>query len=332
MKKIIFILFNMLFAVNNLYAQNIITVDNATPSAGDYSKMQAAHDAAGNGDTIYVYPSGVSYGAITVTKKLHFIGTGFDAPGNALNTTNISGTMKFNTGCDGSSLEGFGGLFSIVIDADNVTIKRNKVKKITINTNHTGTVILQNLLHDSSYEYLLTVAANNEILIANNVFDNTAGYGGNAVAKGISATNSDVTITILHNVLNLFSSSASYALNLGNSNKYVANNIIIKGGCTGTSNGYYYNMSNGGQLPSGDGNIRGVDMSNVFEGFYHLKDGSPAIGAGQNGVDMGIYGGSTPFNEGGAPGLPLIFELNADHLGTHQNGLDVTIKAKTVQD
>ena len=38
-------------------------------------------------------------------------------------------------------------------------------------------------------------------------------------------------------------------------------------------------------------------MVDVNGGDYHLITGSPAIGAGFNGEDIGIYGGATPFND-----------------------------------
>ncbi len=75
-------------------------------------------------------------------------------------------------------------------------------------------------------------------------------------------------------------------------------------------------------------------MDTVFVDYdgwdFHLLSDSPAKGSGQNGVDMGIYGGSTPFVDGGRPGLPLITDIDSDFVGSQQSGLDVTIKAKSI--
>jgi len=313
----------------------IITVDNKTPSVGDYTTLQAAHDAASDGDTIYVYPSWAVYNGITVTKTLTFVGTGFGYPSEGMNTTLLTGTMTFSAGSDGSSLEGFRRsdsfyvtYFYVTIDADNITIKRNRLYKITVSKNHTGTVILQNYLHDESDAWLIEVGNYNELLIANNKLINKS-YNG----KGIYAPHPNITITVLHNVIRVYNNVN--ALHLDNSNKFVANNIIVSGQCTGTS-GYYYNMCNGSQLPNRDGNIINVNMITVFDTpnpsdpyHFHLLPDSPAIGAGQNGVDMGMYSGSTSFVDGGAPSLPSIFHLESDHVGSQQTGLDVTIKAKS---
>ena len=89
----------------------IITVDNKVPSVGQYKTLQEAHDAAKNGDTIYVCPSEALYAAIIVSKKLIIIGTGHSRPGERLSTTSISGTMQFDDGAEGSALKGFGGGF-----------------------------------------------------------------------------------------------------------------------------------------------------------------------------------------------------------------------------
>jgi len=134
------LLFALLTLVATVSAASaaIITVDNKIPSAGDYSTLQTAHDAASGGDTIYALPSGVPYAAITVTKQLHIMGTGFDHPGADLKTTWMSGTILFNPGSDGSTLEGFGRKdlnedYFITIDANNIAIKNNNLKGIVVN-------------------------------------------------------------------------------------------------------------------------------------------------------------------------------------------------------
>jgi len=312
----------------------IITVDNKTPSIGNYTTLQAAHDAASNGDTIYVYPSEVSYDGITVTKSLAFVGTGFDYPSvERINRTLLAGMMTFGTGSDGSKLEGFGGYgigsgFHVIVDANNIMIKRNLICTITVKENHTGTVILQNDVSERGNCDTIIVMSSNEVLIVNNKITN---INPNSCGSAVKATNS-TTITLLHNVIS-GGGKAIYTDTPNKLNKFIANNIIVGGICNDTSSGYYYNMSNSNQLPEGNGNITNVDMGSVFvdpDNYdFHLLPDSPAIGAGHNGADMGIYGGSTPFVDGGVPGLPSIYYLQLDHMGTQETGLDVTIKARS---
>ena len=96
--------------------------------------------------------------------------------------------------------------------------------------------------------------------------------------------------------------------------------------------GYYNNICNSNQLYSTNGNKINVDMNTVYGDWYQLKENSPAIDAGTNGTDIGIYGGSTPFVLGGYPSIPRIVNIEADHLGTKSHGLDVKIKATTIRE
>ncbi len=86
-------------------------------------------------------------------------------------------------------------------------------------------------------------------------------------------------------------------------------------------------------LPEGSDNIGNINMNTVFVDYqnydFHLLPGSPAIGTGQYGVDMGIYSSSTPFVDDDAPGPPSIFEIQTDYVGSKMIGLDVKIKAKS---
>jgi hypothetical protein len=326
--KILFFVLIFILLSSFLHA-TIITVDNKTPSIGNYTNLQEAHDAASIGDTIYVYPSGVAYQAITVTKELTFVGTGFDVDfvGSGNNSTSITGTMTFDPGSEGSKLEGFGQNFYITINADDITIKRNKLIRITITENHTGTTIEQNFFLIISCVYGLILSNNNEALIINNIFFNNFDQSPYTYGGCIEASSS--TLTILNNVLRCH--STRHVFLLSNSNNFIVNNIILSGNMSGS--GYYYNMCNLDQLPDDGTNIRNVDMSTVFEDYlnynFNLLAGSPAIGSGMNGVDMGIYGGDTPYIDGGIPGLPSIFQLEADNVVSPETGIDVNIKARS---
>ena len=60
-----------------------------------------------------------------------------------------------------------------------------------------------------------------------------------------------------------------------------------------------------------------------------LKTGSPAIGAGMNGVDCGIFGGNQPYVLSGIPPIPSIFEINYTAVGSSAVPIQVNLKAKT---
>jgi len=304
----------------------VITVDANHPSAGMYKNLQDAHDAANSGDTILVYPFAGKYGGIEVKKRLRIVGRGwYDVAGKNISTA-ISDYMIFSNGSNGSSLEGFEYDFEVNIDANDITVKRNDLSYILIKSGHSGSVIIQNYIYSQRGSSIIYVANNNEVLIANNIIINS--YYNDGV--GIIASYNSITISILHNIIRAYDD----ALIINASNYYVANNIIKEGTISPkASSGFHNNICNSEQLYTYNGNIINIDMNTVYSGsWYQLKENSPAIGAGTNGVDIGIYGGSTPFVLGGYPSIPRIVDIEADHLGTKSHGLDVKIKATTVRE
>ncbi|ETR68066.1 MAG: cell surface glycoprotein [Candidatus Magnetoglobus multicellularis str. Araruama] len=341
----------LLFLSISITNAAVLTVDKA-PHAGQYSTLQEAHDAASIGDTIHVFPSVGAYEAITVTKSLHFMGAGFSKSSDNLKPTLLVGTMIFSKGSDGSTLESFGrggGLY-VIIDANQITIKRNLLHRITIKENHSGTCIIQNYINDNSQNYVIYVHNNNDVFVANNIIWNmykekkgywpARRYGGN----GVYASHDSITLTIYYNIFNVLTkydnnynfNSGGYAITASNANIDIANNIFLGGKISASTGHFYYNMSNSTQLPEQNGNITNVNMNTVFinhsSADFHLAENSPAKKAGKNGVDMGIYGGSTPFVDNGIPSSPAIIQIEADHVASKAHGLDITIKAKSTNE
>jgi hypothetical protein len=66
---------------------------------------------------------------------------------------------------------------------------------------------------------------------------------------------------------------------------------------------------------------------NSTDGQWQLKVGSPAIGAGEGGTDIGMFGGEYPYVLSGLPPIPAIYGLDAQSLPS--NTLDVNLKAKS---
>lgn len=325
-KNASFIILICLLLFGNIDAQ-IITVDNKHPFAGDYTNLQEAHDAASAGDIIYVSPSMIPYPAIVVTKQLFFYGVGFDITENIgvpfTPTTSISGEMQFNSGSEGSLLEGFDGTFYVTVRTNNVIIKRNDLAYMSIQAQ--GGVILQNKFiysRGSSTSTLGLIASfgSSNIIISNNIIFNTSSSSGYAIIGG-----SD--LMLFNNVIRRSIRDVS--------NSQVINNIILDGGISrSNNNSYRYNLAMvdifGGQ---GIGNVIEPDMSTVFvdpDNYdFHLLPNSPAKSAGENGTDMGIYGGDAPYVDGGFPGLPSILQIQAPIVGSKQSGIQVNFKAKS---
>ncbi|MFC2130960.1 hypothetical protein ACFLSQ_05960 [Bacteroidota bacterium] len=327
----IIIIICILFISGIFLQARIITVDKIA-FQGDYTNLQDAYDAANSGDTLYVYPYAEPYYDITINKRIIIIGSGgWKIDENTTLTTKISyvddvnAFMIFSTGSEGSVIKGFDGFFWAKIYVDNISIENNCIRQIDISDSCRNITIRGNYF-EGYFSYFITIASGSDVLITNNLFEQV---NPNA-CECIYDNNQISNITINHNVF----SSTGNTMNIRNSNCSIENNINVLGwihygtGCT-----FFNNICNSTQLPEGNENIRNMDMSTVFidydNGNYHLKPNSPAKGSGKNGVDMGIYGGSTPFVDGGFPGIPSIIELDADHLGSKQSGIKVKIKAKS---
>ena len=81
-------------------------------------------------------------------------------------------------------------------------------------------------------------------------------------------------------------------------------------------------------------------MSEVFVDFagnqgystderWQLKSGGLASGAGENGIDCGMFGGSAPYILSGLPPVPRIYEAIISTSGSSVSGLPVIIKVKS---
>lgn len=338
MKRILFLFTCLLFASSGRAI--VFSVDNTIPRTGQFATLQEAHDAASSGDTLMVYPSYTPYDSLIFSKKIICIGAGFKSPQVGLKTTIIKGTIHFNHGADGSILTGFGDDFSIVVDANNVSIIKNRFAKVLVLENHNGTVILQNFISLDTDSFLIDIQPQNEVFISNNLiinqfyWSNTCGRG-----KGIKANDPSNTTFIQHNLLFLrgnhqLCNGENISLKIDNSNSTVQNNILIGGEIQGTQNGVFFNLTNNEQLRPSDGNIissfdYGLYFENLWNNDFHLASASPAKGSGLNGVDMGIYGGDTPFNDYGSPSIPSIYYLDVPIVGSQKEGINVTIKVKS---
>jgi hypothetical protein len=95
----------------------------------------------------------------------------------------------------------------------------------------------------------------------------------------------------------------------------------------------------GAFLPTGGGNINGpVVIGNVFlntgsdDARWQLKSGSPAIGSGTGGSNMGAFGGATPYVLSGVPGRPRLTRLVVPATATSSSGLQFEVDARAFTD
>jgi hypothetical protein len=218
---------------------------------------------------------------------------------------------------------------NLVVYASDVIISRNYFypsgqNTLSIHANVQNVTITQNYL----YEVYLNATASN-MIISNNfiqyriIMNNTSSgiITNNVVGQQIeNAYNSQIKNNIL------FENIGGDVLSVNHSGNYVAYNI------TATQ------LVGGGSY--GPGNVGSVDMSTVFTGYptqgdystdarWQIKAGGPADGAGEGGIDCGMFGGSLPYVLSGLPAIPRIYEAIIPTAGSTVSGLPVIIRVKS---
>lgn len=326
----------------------IITVSNNSNSPGQFTDLQDAIDAAAAGDTILVAGSPTSYGNGNVYKELHIIGAGYKPNKQVPNPTTLA-TVTFGAQSDGlggyntasgSSIEGC--IVGITIYGSsgyftsNITVKRCDV---TFNF----------------YYYFHNIRIfNNVIGGVSRVSSASPNWGGVDISNNIIKSNISMIgstgayendpWTVRNNIF----ITPNYVLS-SNYNAVITNNIFYKASPYSTSNTYCVFSNNlsfdssNNTFPVTGTNSGGNNQENVDPDFvavsssyfnhthdYHLNPGSPAINAGSDGTDIGIYGGSYPWPDGGAsqsgymyaqePQVPQVNQMNVVNAAVPLNG------------
>jgi hypothetical protein len=304
----------LLFATTfNTLQAKIWRVNNGTGVVADFTTVQAAHNAAAAGDTIHLEPSLNDYGNLTMTKRLTIISTGSFSTSNPnlqsdpkhalVGNVNIS-----NTGANGSVLSvRFNNGFNISSGVSNISLVNCVADGADDNANCCGRPYVDinnadNIIVSKSFVGSLRFTNNSNNIVVNN-----------SIVWGLIDNDGTSDGVITNNVFR-----AGYANDAASiSNCVVANNIWNKNLATSFTN---CNVGNNfapgtGTAPSG---FTFVDMSTVFvdanggfvDNVYQLKAGSPAIAAGEGGIDCGAFGGGSPFKLGVTPAIPSIYKLN----------------------
>lgn len=335
---IILFMFALLISGLNSNAATLIVNSNFPQPTGVYSTIQLAYNAASPGDTIVISPAEGEYAGITIAKKIHIVGNGWERPSVSVPNTK-TGAYTFNTGSEGSSITGLEVNGAFTINTSSITIQRNKCQYIVVNSNCVNVVIKQNYISSfkTHYNYIehgsiVYIRGGAQVTILNNIIINT---GLNDVhINGIYAQYPTNTFSY-NNVVK----AMAYAFLLDKSGDNfsthtIQNNIVLNGNLLGTHElSVSNNIGNSTQFATTNNNKQNVDMTTVFvdpENLnFHILEESPAIGAGFEGVDCGIYGGVFPFVDKGRSWLPIISEIEVPSMINAADGLDIGVKAKS---
>lgn len=346
MKSIVAFLIFIFFFTQSGWAK-IWRVNNNLGISADYTNLSTAINDVANvlaGDTLMVEGSATGYGNITVTRKLIIIGAGYFLTENSPAITNpktqanpkasILSAIYFNTGSAGSVLEGV--TSDVAINESSITIERNKIGTLYIlyssNANIVSDTIRQNYI--THIQTTTTSGTASNLLIYNNIIEGYGAYYGSHYSNFSG-----------YYINNIFLASAGYPYACSN---FTFQNNIFNGANFGaylSSNAFFNNVEAGNSLPSGDGNIHGENLNNIFNGFsditgfssdgrYMLKTGSHAIGAGSlNGitVDCGVFGGPAPYVLSGMPAIPSIYSLTVPtSVPSGATNMNISVSSTTV--
>lgn len=348
MRTSIFTLFTafMLLAATNVASAKVWRLNNIPGISADFTSFATAQTVSSAGDTIYVEGSHINYGAITVTKRLTIIGSGYFLTVNdstqAYPGVSQFTTITFNTGSQGSVLTGVQTSGTTLVNTDDISIVRNNLyynatsgATLEIGSSRTNILIAQNYIRQASSTssgnpYALNIGSScSNIVVTNNI-----------IIKGTTTT----TYTT-YAIYMQASSAATYTNNVVYGDWYAYNstlqNNIMGNGALQTSASYpniiQNNIGHSTQFGALNGNQQLVNMSNVFtytgnyteDRYFTLKAGSPALNAGISGEDCGVFAGALAYKLSGMPAIPAIFNATVPSSGTTATGINVNIKAKS---
>jgi len=283
----------------------------------------------------------------------------------AISDTAQVGSLTFNEGSQGSKVQGLFMSYSvstsistmnyrfITINTDSITIAKNYIflyrygnytlgnfEGITIYGDRVNIMIQQNWIeveindgyngyNGSIYTIHFTGVPSNCFIRNNFISSNKSNTYGTATNIRMDINEMTNDLKIYNNVL--WGDCLTYYTDQ-------RNNIFVSGAYNGVGDILMYNLCNETQYPVDPPelyNQQNIDMSTVFTDYtkyidngYILAAGSPAIGAGVNGGDCGVFSfdtGGFPYVLSGMPAIPSIYEASVQPIVGSL--LPVTIKA-----
>lgn len=287
--------------ISTFASATVYRVNNLPGVSANFSTMSAAISAASVDDTLYVEGSYLSYGVVTLTKRLVIIGTGYFLTDNSQtqaypNSSRFDRLVITAAGAAGSTVTGIHventsssvttNPFAMVdITANNVSLVRcyfHQAASVpastwtgaTLRISANNTVVTQCFIYQSRVTtttgtgfdvYAVRIESGNGIVLSNNI-----------IKLGAKTTVYDV---LTQRAINMSTNSSANIINnviMGRMDVYNSvfqNNIQIIGSVTASSsfnqsgsfpNVVNNNIGNSTQFGAANGNQSNVNMTNVF--------------------------------------------------------------------
>lgn len=331
----------LLLATNiSATSQNLIAIQNGgTPVF--FQQFDEAISASHDGDTIYL-PGGTWNISTPINKRLHIAGVGHNPDStHATFPTKLIGSFNLVGGASGGSLSGVFLDGSILGSTDTITsytvdrcYLKNGIGLYSANSNFT---FIENVVGGNAHLIDQTVSNcsffnnifdcyfgnnNQNVYYDNCFFRNNIFLKGSYCSYGCEWAIAGQYLLLENNVFATYYSNYSCFSRVSNS--ILKNNLSVE----------TINFSAGTNV--GSNNILGQAQLNIFviqEGSafsytddYHLQPSSPGKGAGQDGTDIGIYGGSYPWKDGSIPANPHFQKVQVPAQTDSLGNLKVKIK------
>lgn len=327
MKKNIFIhtiaIMSMLFVCTAINAREW-HINNANGIPAHFTDINAAmaSEEVVAGDTLYI-GAGAVLGAQTITKAVTVIGTGWDYNDSPADPGKINGNITLSA--DGIKLLGIYVNGTAYVQSSNITLERCFIGSTIA---HSGNKLTDNVrilscrfagLNANSNQY------NSAWEIRNNIIQGTPDKNG--IMREL------YNATVMNNVIvsNNAANRYRYFIHYCNYSVFKNNVLYCIGSTDVTANELYYFFNNctnsiitnnvmslaSSSASSYPNNIftDSTDRAVVFKctgsassgEYYSLKEDSPAIGAGENGIDCGVMAGAYSFVPFGRPrNIPVL--------------------------
>ncbi|HEY5688207.1 MAG TPA: hypothetical protein VIS27_07895 [Yeosuana sp.] len=323
MKKEFLLSIVFLFAVVYTTAQKSVALhsNGTTTIFGGDTPLVDAYEASITGDTLYVSGGNFTMPG-TIDKGLVIIGAGYHPESTAATQkTYITNTSNIFLGDNASNLymegmELYSGLSKssgVITDFTLIRCKINGVIGFSGSGDPTNATIVQCDIGGTIQLQGVTYS-----LISNCILRGRLDYSNNNIVK---------------NNIFLYVNSSNAPTYSCNSNTFYNNIFTTVYGPIysdqGSNNNFQYNIFTGttptfGTTPTVLNNYISVDLGTVYvnasEGDYHLLGDASTTYLGDDGAEVGLYGGLVPFKEGAVPINPHISQKSIQTT-TDSNGL-----------
>ena len=321
MKYLLLILFFITISAQSAFSTVHVVNNNG---AGNFTTAQDASDNAAAGDTLYLVPSPTAYTLSVMDKRLVVIGSGYFLSSNGIlvngvGTDNSQLTFAGNILASADGIKFIGleiAMQSRQVAAQKVTFVRCRMSSYLYPNVNGVEVVAESCwidyLHPTSgrtfkvtvnNSYIWDVYGAHSSVVRNNVIGNVASFSNSSLFNNVFLT------TGASNLSSHWVSS---------NNNTVSYNFYVIGTPTG-------DVGNNNTFSAATTSLFISASGQPTDGVYRLRTGSPGRGAGLNGVDVGMFGGPTPYIQAGQPPVPFLTNIKLDQVVSQESGMNFSV-------